>query len=399
MANSELFLFGDPRFLSGGGRSCDNTSYDNNPLDAGDNPITTAALIKESLGVTEWTSSMIINSLQALGQQVHRGRDSYHARTWHPGSCSTRMNSFLPHNKPCAPTLGVEIETYVHSSAVRNEMLSMLVSNWFHFEEDGSLDRGLGHELITEILPPRAYRDIRLWTGLQNVTTKYLDSWHRDTTGLHVHVGVNQFDKCSLLPCSHSHDRRLMGKLIVAYLYYGLLDQSFIGKIMLRKDSGYCRANIPTELSRAIAASTDKNFLAVDLIDAIAVNMGAPSYATVVLDQMSRSTASSHVKQNDFSGTWTRHERWSEFSEHHVEINMDHSYTIEFRRGKGTLNAISIHRMVEFASLLVRYAWKIARTPDMKVSPESLYTYFINNTYSEALKKLSEEYLDKLTSK
>ena len=75
---------------------------------------------------------------------------------------------------------------------------------------------------------------------------------------------------------------------------------------------------------------------------------------------------------------------------HTTEVNCSHPFTIEFRRGKGTLHALSVHRMVEFTTLLVKYAEEIARRPDdTVVSNESVLDYMITNTTSSALRELA----------
>ena len=81
------------------------------------------------------------------------------------------------------------------------------------------------------------------------------------------------------------------------------------------------------------------------------------------------------------------------FSGHSCEINVQNEHTLEFRRGKGTLNGVSILRMVEFCTLLVRYVAKLVRSPDDPVGPAEIYRYIAENTTSEALKSLAESEL------
>lgn len=78
------------------------------------------------------------------------------------------------------------------------------------------------------------------------------------------------------------------------------------------------------------------------------------------------------------------------FTGHGSEVNVQNEHTIEFRRGKGTLNGASVLRMVEFATLLVRYAAKVVRSPSDEVGPRQIYGYMAENTTSGALKALAE---------
>jgi hypothetical protein len=72
---------------------------------------------------------------------------------------------------------------------------------------------------------------------------------------------------------------------------------------------------------------------------------------------------------------------------------MEHRYTIEFRRAKGTLHALSVHRIVELMTSIVRYAGKIAREPDMEVSRKAFMEWLASTTTSEALKTLAVEHM------
>ena len=62
----------------------------------------------------------------------------------------------------------------------------------------------------------------------------------------------------------------------------------------------------------------------------------------------------------------------------------------EFRRGKGTLNGESIHRMADFCSLVVRYAEMLALNPETRPTRKDAYGFIIDNTASQSLKELAE---------
>lgn len=402
MANSELFILGDPRFISGGARSVDNTSYNNRPPTVSPTtPKVTSKTVLEFNPDAMLSSDDLIETIEDMGQQVHHGRDTYHARSLHPDNCHTRMNIFTPEGPSGSPTLGVEIETYLRPGVTRTHMCEALRSNWFHFEEDGSLDRELGHELITEVLHPRLYRDLRLWAGLQNIAAPYIDSWQHTDTGLHVHVGVDQFRSCPHIPAISPGCRVGLAKLVIAFVYYGFIDPSLSAKIMLRKDTYYCKSSVPERVATIISGFAGRKVTAADLFDAAATLERTYRFTYTQLTMLYRQLVGTPTSMMANLGSiaiaatdsFSVEKRFNEFSSHSSELNMDHPYTIEFRRGKGTLNAVSIHRMVEFTSLIVRYVWKLARTPDVEVTTRSLYQYLIDNTSSGALRKIVSEYI------
>ena len=167
----ELFILGNPRFLSGGAAtSC--------VIDYGMPPPTV-----ESLRCGKVTSESVLNPMHlgkslaarvsACGQQVHSGKSGYHHRP--------RFNVFLHDGEN--PTAGVELETEsrVTTSEHVNRLVEDLKSNWFHMERDGSLDPDhggeYGFEFITEPLPPRVYRNPMTWAGLQNVLSPWVESY------------------------------------------------------------------------------------------------------------------------------------------------------------------------------------------------------------------------------
>lgn len=406
MSKSELFILGDPRFLSGG--------YDGNCLVTCESPvrllssaqpvITTQTLMNlcrgKGLDITEYSNDVPALMRKVTQQCIHAGRDSYHRHEYHPDDCHAAPGFNIFCTPSDLPTLGIELETYckAHSGedicSQIDFMRKELVSNWFHFEEDGSLDRTRGHELITEVLPPEVYRNLYTWIGLQNCISPWLESWRCSSTGLHVHVGVKQFDDCPNIPVRHGLSKRILAKLAILFVYSEMLGYNLGDKVFLRKNGDYCRF-IPTPIFTKLARETRvREMTAEEMFDHLYTEYyGTPHGLSTVLDHIYDDA--SHPSR---WGSWLDTTRDDEpkpnalepFTGHHTEINVEHKETIEFRRGKGTTNAVSIHRMVEYCSLIVRYVWKAARTPNMIISPETAFDYIINNTTSEALRKVAK---------
>lgn len=376
----ELFVNGDPRFLSGGKRRA-AVSYDASP-----------ATVEQTDGSAfDTAAAAALSDTEAAavrcGQAVHRGKAGYHD--------TPLYNVFLRDGE--WPSAGIELETHLRrfDDMFAKQAMDDLHSNWFHFERDGSLDREhggrYGFELITEPLPPRAYRDQRLWTGLQNLCTPWLQSFQCQETGLHVHVGLNQFEGFDTIPFGSRADRRAIGKLLSAVVYYCVADQAFVDRVALRKPTSYCA--MPgtaafTDAAARIASGTTTGAALVDYCAAALMRPNETRWESGV------AAASAALRP----GAPREHRTQSMYfpdaflaSGHSTEINQAHPYTVEFRRAKGTMHALSIHRIVELMTSIVRFAGKCCREPDFRVTRESFMDWLISTTTSEALRNLAKQ--------
>lgn len=372
----ETFIMGDPRFLSGGANINQQISYDYAPPTVEGNDIVTTEYILQP----RFNGMTLEERVRHAGQQVHARKAGYHHRP--PG-----LNLFL--HKGEWPSVGVELETEAlcKNCGSAENIQDDLVSNWFHMERDGSLDDEnngeYGFEIITEPLPPRVYRSQEVWAGLQNALTPWLGSYGFKSCGLHVHVGLEQFEHCDLLPLRHKDDRRRIGKYLSAFVYYCFMNQAFIDRVVLRKNGTWSSACQNDALLRHACEASSGKLTAADAVDIVTGELVRENWASHASRQSTR------IGLSDAEYRFTGSLRG--FSEHGVEINCDHPYTVEFRRGKGTVNSISVHRTVELMSLVVRYAWKMARNPDMAVSQADVYRFIADNTTSRALKAMAEK--------
>lgn len=393
--NSERFILGDPRFLSGGGRAT-TIDYSHRPptMAAGDAGVTSKEVYdymgRHSCGIEDAVAGF---------QNVHRGLSGYHHRP--------PINMFLREGEE--PTVGVEIETVARYGATREALESDLRSNWFHFERDGSLPE-MGYELITEPLPPHVYRDPHVWAGLQNVLTPWVESFGYNETGLHVHVGLRQFEDIDVFGIPCPDDRRMVGKFLTVLVYFGVLGRAFVDRVMLRKNTGYCAATgFHVFQDFADSVRKGKGVTAGEAVDA------AIRYSLCANAVTARAKESMHgfgygdggngfVTHNE--GRFSVYDGYTDFGlcrDHGgegSEMNASHPYTVEFRRGKGTLHSLSVHRIVELTSLTVRYAAKIMRNPVGKdgnpqmVSPYEMYRFIAENTSNAALRQFAAREMD-----
>lgn len=379
---NEIFIANDPRFLSGG-RNCGfPANYEHPLLRLGDDDITvtTEDVIR---GIREDAiPHELPDALARIGQVIHKERLPYHHRP--------NLNVFVREGEN--PTVGVELETVERRDIICENLEEDLVSNWFHFESDSSLtgDGRRGYELITEPLPPRIYRDMRLWTGLQNILTPWTESFESPFTGLHVHVGLEQFESLHGLEAfSSKQDRRIAGKLVSSAIYLCLADRAFLDSVFLRRNTTYCRdqtGDVFSAISSAISTDGITAGRFVDLVLTSALRKCSDVWCSGV------NSARESIKLCIYSGAFRfLSEYLPGFASHGAEINCEHPFTIEFRRGKGTLNAVSVHRMVELATLIVKYAEHLIENRDDKITMTSFAEYVIANTNSSALKQFAEK--------
>lgn len=372
----ELFICGNPRLLSGG-KCAANTNYCNGPV-----TVEQRRTHKTVESATLPPGFSPAEGVQRLGQTLHEGKVGYH----HTPS----YNVYLRDGE--WPSAGVELETHLRefTNEFARAAMQDLKSNWFHFERDGSLDRAhsgeYGYELITEPLPPRAYRDQRLWTGLQNLCSPWLQSFQCEETGLHVHVGLNQFETFDGIPVKAPNDRRSVGKLLSAVIYYSVLDQAFVDRVALRRAGQYCGMSDVQAFTDAATFVRTGKATGASLVDYCVSALMVPR------GNLARDVnAAMQLVHGEDGGeiSWIGDQYMA--SGHGTEINQEHAYTIEFRRAKGTMHALSIHRIVELMTSVVRFAGKCCREPDFTVTRESFMDWLIETTSSEALRNLAKQ--------
>lgn len=390
----ELFIANDPRFLSGGGPDHESVTYDEDfaPLGGDDTRVTTGYLVQHHGPVLE--SRGIASALAAAGQAIHSGKAGYHGRP--------SLNKFLEEDG--WPSIGVELETIRRDTpkSSRPAMHERLVSNWFHFEDDGSLrSTGDGHECITEPLPSRVYRDVRTWIGLQNILVPYAYSWNTQATGLHVHVGLSRFKGFSAAAVAvpdfirfdpYNYDLRSLARFLMFHVQMNVADEALLSEVFLRPRGGYCSRCMAHD-GVVSARMTSRDMIAM-VAHGMALNYNEALSRCQALDDQLRRRGSTALKCGLCNSSIVN-TRPAAASGHGSEMNTDHFATFEFRRGKGTLNGVSVHRMVEYCSLVEKYVEKMMTEPDMVPSNHDLRLFLADNTASAALKETALKAIDK----
>ena len=205
--------------------------------------------------------------------------------------------------------IGVELECI----STKSPSQVLKESNWISFEHDGSLDSG-GIEFVTAPIPSDKGMTVEFWEPLCDyLNSQGVKSYSKSCCGMHVHVGTG------VLGSTEDEKKDTLARVL--YFYQILLPERVKTNVFKRSASGYCNA---LALSTARSIKDLKRFL----------KNGAER---IVYDEKKLDTG-----------------RYSE-----LNCNTGNSdKTIEFRRGKGSINAKRIAAIVALCCTLCEYCRK-----------------------------------------
>lgn len=240
---------------------------------------------------------------------VFEGMHSYHAHHGH------EVNLPL---KRYTHRIGVELEVEFGSSSKRVTFTD-IKTNWFYCERDGSLGSN-GCEIITIPLHPNDAKSPEFWKPLcDTLTSLDAKSWDTSTCGCHVHIGREILGK------DDDEKSQTLGKLL--YFYHEYLKDALGNCKIYGRTHGYHDTICKTDISTAVKT------------------LGS----SVLKDKEVRERLDKSMKDRSQA---TRY----------FDINVMNSATIEFRKGRGSLNPERIAMIVEWSELIVSYAkfthWK-----------------------------------------
>jgi hypothetical protein len=235
------------------------------------------------------------------------------------------------------PLVGLELEVYA-----RNKYIFENKSNFFYIQRDGSLCEDMGGAEITTI--PMSFNDlIREGGGIDILTKDFMPrfscySQKATETGFHIHLSKINFNKkvCVLLK-----------KAFYCFPY------DFITELFGRTNGGYCLAE--PQIQRLMEYGIHPN---------AASDLGLEKIFRPYCD--------------------TRY----------LELNFTNSKTVEFRRGKGTVDSIAIKAILDFCYHIYQYAMDAQNLykSDLLNIRLSLQNYLMENAKTERLKKLIKKY-------
>ena len=235
------------------------------------------------------------------------------------------------------PLVGLELEVYA-----RNKYIFENKSNFFYIQHDGSLSDENGGAEITTL--PMSFEDlIREGGGIDILTKEFMPrfscySQKAPDTGFHIHLSKINFNKkvCVLLK-----------KAFYCFPY------DFITELFGRTNGGYCLAE--PQIQRLMEYGIHPN---------AASESGLEKIFQPYCD--------------------TRY----------LELNFTNSKTVEFRRGKGTVDSISIKSILDFCYQIYKYSVEAQNLykSDLISIRLFLQNYLMENARTERLKKLIKKY-------
>lgn len=299
----------------------------------------TYTLIEEQMTIEEFVgnhnnlydSTIEANVLRYIAENyettsMYHGFHSYH----HGCELNKPKHPFRGHR------IGVELEVEFESRNARNDFTNK-ESNWFYCESDGSLGN-YGCEIITIPLLPKDAKDVYFWETLTSTIENKASSWDTGRCGLHVHIGRE------ILGRNEEQKSETLGKLL--FLYHHYLKDTRLNIGIYGRDRAYNDHDGKTDVGNAVKILGSGVFKSKDI-------------------------------QNRVKDSVTTKNRETRY----FDINIQNASTIEFRKGKGSINPNRISMVVEYSERMCLYS-KI--TPWIQISYDDFVKY-LKATVSDKL--------------
>lgn len=264
--------------------------------------LSNTAITTTARATTATESNVFVNKNYA-DTTMYTGIKSYHSHH------SEEPNKTLKHHS--GYKVGVELEVECNSSEAYRKCTE-IQSNWIYMETDGSLS-SRGIEFITIPLRPQDAKKAETWSTLIAYLSKYAKSWSKSSCGLHVHIGRE------ILGRTAEQQSETIGKML--FLYHHWLKDCAMNRAIYGRLRGYSDhdAKAPeADAARTLGADVFKSKKLKDTVK------------KALIDK------SSHGR--------------------YFDINLSNSATIEFRRGRGSINTARITAVIEYCELICLYA-------------------------------------------
>lgn len=235
------------------------------------------------------------------------------------------------------PLVGLELEVYA-----RNKYIFENKSNFFYLQRDGSLFEENGGTEITTI--PMPFEDlIREGGGIDILTKDFMArfscfSQSPPETGFHIHLSKTQFsDNIAVL----------LKKAFYCFPY------QFTTELFGRENTSYCKPEPKIQM-----------LMEYGIHPSAASNFGLEKIFTPYCDSR------------------------------YFELNLTNNNTIEFRRGKGTVDSLAIKSILDFCYHIYKYSINSKKLykSDLLSIKALLQDYLMENAKTERLKKLIKKY-------
>lgn len=235
------------------------------------------------------------------------------------------------------PLVGLELEVYA-----RNKYIFENKSNFFYLQRDESLFEENGGTEITTI--PMPFEDlIREGGGIDILTKDFMArfscfSQSPPETGFHIHLSKTQFsDNIAVL----------LKKAFYCFPY------QFTTELFGRENTSYCKPEPKIQM-----------LMEYGIHPSAASNFGLEKIFTPYCDSR------------------------------YFELNLTNNNTIEFRRGKGTVDSLAIKSILDFCYHIYKYSINSKKLykSDLLSIKALLQDYLMENAKTERLKKLIKKY-------
>lgn len=237
---------------------------------------------------------------------IYTGQDGYH------DMCYEDLNE--PTEEYKGHRIGVELEVEFNDEYDR-DAFNEIESNWFYREDDGSLDE-FGCEIITIPLLPKDAKSVVFWRPLIDRLKGEARSWDTGRCGLHVHIGRE------ILGSNAEEKSETIGKLL--FMYHTFVKHESMNIAIYGRERGYSDQDAKTREA-----------------DAAGVLGAAVFRDKAIKDKVKKSL----IDRCDNS--------------RYYDINITKTPTIEFRKGRGSINAERIAMVVEYSELMCLYARQV----------------------------------------
>jgi hypothetical protein len=259
---------------------------------------------------------------------------------------STKMRNYhsfpsewsIPNNDDLKePLIGLELEAYAQSKYIFNN-----TSNFFYIQHDGSLSDEKGGVEITTI--PMTFDQLIVDEGGIDILTKDFMprfscySQKVNETGFHIHISKIDFNKKVCI---------LLKRAFYCFPY------NFITELFGRTNGSYCMAD-----------SHIQRLMEYGIHPSAASESGLEKIFQPYCDSR------------------------------YTELNFTNAKTVEFRRGKGTVDAVAIKSILDFCYHIYKYSIEAQNLYKSDLLSIRLFVqnYLMENARTERLKKLIKKY-------
>lgn len=259
---------------------------------------------------------------------------------------STKMRNYhcfpsewhIPNNDDLKePLIGLELEAYAPSKYIFNN-----TSNFFYIQHDGSLSDEKGGVEITTT--PMTFDQLIVDEGGIDILTKDFMprfscySQKVNETGFHIHISKINFNKKVCI---------LLKRAFYCFPY------DFITELFGRTNGAYCMADLQIQ-----------RLMEYGIHPSAASESGLEKIFQPYCDSR------------------------------YLELNFTNSKTVEFRRGKGTVDAVAIKSILDFCYHIYKYSIEAQNLykSDLISIRLFLQNYLMENARTERLKKLIKKY-------